>query len=68
MPNLMLNTVQSLTAPSSAAPAALVDQGVSSLSGWGAALLVIVVLAFVAWWAARPSRRRQRPSGRRRRR
>ena len=58
----MLNTAQSLVPPPTAAPAALVDQGVSSLSGWGAALLVIVVLGLVAWWSSRPSRhRRPRP-------
>lgn len=63
----MPNTVQSLTHPSTAAPHALVDQGVSSLSGWGAALIVIVVLGLVAAWVSRPSGRRQRPSRRRRR-
>jgi hypothetical protein len=62
----MLNTVQSLAAPPTVVPAALVDQGVSSLSGWGAALLVIVVLGLVAAWVSRPSgRRRRRPSRRR---
>jgi hypothetical protein len=64
----MLNTVQSLAVPPTVAPAAmpaLVDQGVSSLSGWGAALLVIVVLGLVAGWVSRPSHRRQRPSRRR---